>query len=88
LENAVEIQVPQVRQEFGAFLSSRRHVQVIAPGQLKTAQKIGFDTAGRLRQSVVELTARFPPFDLRKISASYGGNNSILNQSGRPASNA
>jgi len=74
--------------EIRRFLTPLRHIQVIAPGQLKTAQKIGFDTASRLRQSVVELTARFTPFDLRKISASYGGNNSILNQSGRPASNA
>jgi hypothetical protein len=44
-----------------------RHVQVIAPGRLKTAQKIRFDMAGRLRQSISELTARFPPVDLRKI---------------------
>jgi hypothetical protein len=35
---------------------------------MKTAQKIGFDLAAGVRQSVRELTARFPPVDLRKIS--------------------
>jgi hypothetical protein len=54
----------------------------------KTARKIEFDTMLEVRQAVRELTARFPPVELRKISASYGGNYSILNQTGRPASNA
>jgi hypothetical protein len=49
---------------------------------------MGFDTTAGVRQHVHELTARFPPFDLRKISANHGGNHSILNQSGRPASKA
>jgi hypothetical protein len=44
-----------------------RHVQVMAPGKLNAAPKIRFDMIRRLRQCVVELTARFPPFDLRKI---------------------
>jgi hypothetical protein len=42
-------------------------------GRTKFARKMGFDTAGRLRHSIPELTARFPPFDLRKISANHGG---------------
>jgi hypothetical protein len=33
----------------------------------------GFDMAARVRQNVHELTARFPPVEMRKISASYGG---------------
>jgi hypothetical protein len=54
---------------------------------MESAQKIGFDTLPKVSQCVRELTARFPPFDLRKISANHDGKHSILNQSGRAASN-
>jgi hypothetical protein len=37
-----------------------RHVQVIAPAKLKTAQKIGFDTTANVRKRARDLMAKFP----------------------------